>query len=71
MKTILALATCFNRKETTVRAINVLTNGNHELSLDFIITDDGSSDGTSEALKQFSNVTVLHGDGNLYYTGGM
>ena len=71
MKTILGLATCFNRKEKTVNAINALIKGNPSISFDFIIVDDGSTDGTSEALSDFNNVTVIHGDGNLFYSGGM
>ena len=71
MKKVLALATCYNRKEKTVHAVRTLTEGNPTLSMSFIITDDGSSDGTAEALAEFDHVTVLHGDGNLFYSGGM
>ncbi|MBR2794113.1 MAG: glycosyltransferase family 2 protein [Solobacterium sp.] len=71
MKKILALATCFNRKERTIRAVKELMEGNPSLSFDFLIVDDGSKDGTGEALRQFDNVTVLEGDGNLFYSGGM
>ena len=71
MKKILALATCFNRKERTVSSVKDLTEGNPELEFEFLIVDDGSTDGTREALEQFPNVTVLEGSGNLYYSGGM
>ena len=71
MKRILALATCFNRKERTLAAIDRLTNGNPTLSFDFLILDDNSTDGTPEALAKLDNVTVMHGDGNCFYTGGM
>lgn len=71
MTAVLGLATCFNRRDKTVNAIKVLTEGNPKLSMDFIIVDDNSSDGTAEALNRFDNVKVLHGDGNLYYSGGM
>ena len=71
VKKVLALATCFNRKEKTINAVKRLTDGNPTLEMSFIITDDNSSDGTAEALAQFHNVTVLHGDGNLYYSRGM
>ncbi len=70
-KSILGLATCFNRKDKTIRAIEALTKGNPSLDFDFIILDDGSKDGTAEALNVYPNVTVLHGDGNCYYSGGM
>jgi len=71
MTKILGLATCFNRKARTVNAIRTLTEGNPSLSFDFLIVDDGSTDGTKEALREFEHVTVLNGDGNLYYSGGM
>lgn len=70
-KKVLGLATCFNRKEKTVNAIQNLVEGNDETEFSFVIADDNSRDGTSEALAQFDNVEVLHGDGNSYYTGGM
>lgn len=71
MKRILALATCFNRKERTIAAIERLTNGNPTLSFDFLILDDNSTDGTPEALAKYDNVTIMHGNGNCFYTGGM
>ena len=71
MKKILGLAACYNRREKTVGAITALREGNPSVAIDFIITDDNSSDGTAEALEKMERVTVLHGDGSLYYSGGM
>jgi GT2 family glycosyltransferase len=37
-----------------------------------ILTDDGSSDGTEQAVRSaFPDVEILKGDGNLYWVGGM
>jgi GT2 family glycosyltransferase len=42
------------------------------VTLDAFVLDDASSDGTPEAITQaFPEVTVLHGDGQLYWSGGM
>ena len=68
---ILALATCYNRKEKTVSAVNRLVSGNPGISFDFIIADDNSTDGTAQALSGIPDVKVVFGDGNSYYTGGM
>ena len=68
---VLGLMTCFNRKEKTIKALNGLIQGNPEIQFSFVVADDGSSDGTFEVLQEFSNVTTLRGDGNLFYSGGM
>lgn len=70
-KKILAVFTCFNRKEKTLSCVTGLIKGNSGIDLYFIAVDDGSADGTAEALEQIESVTVLHGAGELYYTGGM
>lgn len=71
MKTILGIMTCFNRKDKTLYAINQLISGNPSIQFEFIVTDDGSTDGTAAALGDITEVTVLHGNGNLFYSGGM
>ena len=68
---ILALATCYNRKEKTLKAINNLISGNPGIKFRFIIADDNSTDGTGQALSKIPEVKVVFGDGNSYYTGGM
>lgn len=68
---ILGIMTCFNRKEKTLNSIKKLITGNPEINFEFIVIDDNSTDGTFESLKQLDHVTVLSGNGNLYYSGGM
>ena len=68
---ILALATCYNRKEKTLKAINNLISGNPGIKFGFIIADDNSTDGTGQALSKIPEAKVVFGDGNSYYTGGM
>jgi GT2 family glycosyltransferase len=41
------------------------------VALAALVLDGASNDGTSEAIaEQFPEVTVLHGDGQLYWNGG-
>lgn len=68
---VLGLMTCYNRKEKTIRALNKLIQGNPNIRFSFIVADDGSTDGTFEELQKIPGVTILHGNGSLFYSGGM
>ena len=70
-KRVLALFTCFNRREKTERCVNSLRNSNFDIDIDFLVCDDNSTDGTTEALKKYERVKILGGTGSLFYTGGM
>ncbi|MEM1018880.1 MAG: glycosyltransferase family 2 protein [Pseudomonadota bacterium] len=65
--------TCFNRKSQTLRCLNNLKSSCPDaINLRIHLTDDGSSDGTSEAVRaQFPDVHILSGDGTLFWSGGM
>lgn len=71
---ILALTTCHNRREHTVRALRTLLN--QELSsqhqMDVCLVNDGCTDGTAAAVRSaFPTVIVLTGSGSLFWAGGM
>ena len=67
---IAAILTCFNRKEKTLKCLDSLLTIHPEI--DVFLTDDGSTDGTSEAVNEhFPKVNVIRGDGNLYWSRGM
>ncbi|MCD8016078.1 MAG: glycosyltransferase [Lachnospiraceae bacterium] len=69
---VTVIFTCFNRKEKTIAAIESLEKGNREHSLRYIIVDDNSTDGTVEAIEALNvNAVVMHGNGELYWSGGM
>lgn len=68
---VLGLMTCYNRCEKTKTAITSLMEGNPEVEFQFLIWNDGSTDGTYEALKSFQNTVVYTGNGDAYYSGGM
>jgi len=68
---LFVLVPVHNRLEDTVKFIKCVesqTTGNFEL----IVIDDGSSDGTNELIKlHYSWVTLLEGDGTLWWTGAI
>lgn len=75
---IAVLLTCFNRKEKTVACLRSLydtyQDAQSPVDVEVFLTDDGSSDGTSEAvlaLTPFFPLTLLKGDGSLFWNGGM
>lgn len=70
MRQIAVLLTCFNRKEKTINCLNELFK--LKSNLDVYLVDDGSTDGTNEAvLKQFPQVNLIKGTGNLFWNKGM
>lgn len=71
---IAVLMTCHNRKAKTLACLeglfkNTLLAG---YSLYVILVDDGSTDGTSEAVRsRYPEVLIVRGDGNLFWNRGM
>lgn len=65
---------CHNRRDKTVASILAAARAlqNMFLAIRFYVTDDGSTDGTAEALLQLSlDVRVSTGDGELFWNRGM
>lgn len=74
MKTIAVLITCHNRKYKTLACLSALYKCFLlvEYSIDVYLVDDGSIDGTKEAIKnKFPLVNIIKGNGNLFWAGGM
>lgn len=71
---IAAIIPVHNRRVTTLKCLEqlktkVATDG---ATLQIIVVDDGSTDDTSEAIeKVYPDVTILKGDGNLWWTGAI
>ena len=72
MKRVEIVAPVHNRREITLLCLRSLARLNtEELNIHIIIVDDGSTDRTGEAIsREFSEVEVVPGDGNLWFTEG-
>lgn len=80
---IAVLLTCFNRCEKTLVCLKSLINAithynkfpNPSLYLELFITNDGCTDNTfveiEKEIKPVMPVTVIEGNGNLFWAGGM
>jgi GT2 family glycosyltransferase len=76
MQKIAVLLTCFNRKEKTLEALSHMFKAfesiKNTISIKVYLTDDGSTDGTGEAVcAKYPEIKVLQGNGALYWAGGM
>lgn len=61
-----------NRKDITLKCLENLEECGDLARYHTVIVDDGSSDGTTEAIhSRYPEVTVLAGDGNLWWTGAI
>lgn len=74
MKSLAILLTCHNRKDKTLACLSslytcIVPEG---YLFEVFLVDDGSTDSTSEAVReQFPVVNIIQGDGNLYWNRGM
>lgn len=73
LKRVAVVTPVHNRREMTLQCLRSLARIDATgLDLRFYVVDDGSTDGTSEAIHEhFPAVTVIRGDGNLWFTAGM
>lgn len=68
------LLACHNRRKKTLECLRSLTGQRLPVGVRCVVTlvDDGSTDGTSEAVRaEFPETTIIGGDGNLFWCGGM
>jgi len=72
--TVAILMTCHNRKETTIACLKEVYKNRipDDIHIDVVLVDDGSTDGTYDAVKsKFPSVRLLPGDGSLFWNRGM
>lgn len=72
MTTVTALLTCHDRRELTLRCLRAwFAQRVPGVELSAVLVDDGSTDGTADAVRaEFSAVRVVRGSGDLYWAGG-
>lgn len=71
---IATLITCHNRKAKTLACLDALFHSELPAgySLDVLLVDDGSTDGTDQAvLGRYPQVNIIKGDGSLFWNNGM
>ncbi len=71
---IAVLMTCFNRRDTTLKALRALFAQRlpPDCSVDVFLTDDASTDGTGAAVReQFPQVHICQGTGSLFWNGAL
>lgn len=73
-KNIAVLITCHNRKDKTLHCLQALFDSvkPEDIALDVFLVDDGSTDGTAEAVAAvFPGVCIIRGNGSLFWNQGM
>lgn len=73
-KEIAVLLTCHNRRIKTLACLQSFYDSAkpENFEFDIYVVDDGSTDGTTDALQQYyPNITIIKGDGDLFWAGGM
>lgn len=71
---VAVLLTCYNRRSKTLECLQALYNQDllSAVNIHVYLVDDGSTDGTSDAVRQlYPTVHLLQGNGDLFWTGGM
>lgn len=72
MKSTWVLIPVHNRRDTTLQCLDHLKRTQPWDQFEVLVVDDGSTDGTSEAIEnEFPEVTVIEGDGSLWWGGSI
>lgn len=71
--TVAVIMACHNRRDTTLRCLTSLNAATDSSTrLDLFVTDDGSTDGTANAIRELHpDAVIIRGDGSLYWAAAM
>lgn len=68
---VFVLVPIHNRREMTMKFMDSFANQSYR-DYQMVIVDDGSTDGSSQAiLEKYPNTIIIYGNGNLWWTGAM
>lgn len=71
-KSVFIIIPVHNRKLISLNCLKTLQQNGDLEHYRVVVVDDGSTDGTEQAIRfSYPDVTVLKGDGNLWWTGAM
>jgi GT2 family glycosyltransferase len=69
---IAILMACHNRKQKTLACLRAVFSQKADVNIQVILLDDGSTDGTgADVACEFPTVSIIKGNGNLYWNKGM
>lgn len=70
---VAAVIPVYNRKDLTLQCLRSMERLDlDDIDLEIFIVDDGSTDGTSDAvIREFPQVNIVRGNGDLWYTGAI
>lgn len=69
---VAAVMSVFNRRDLTLRCLESLRHQEGTADLTVFVVDDASQDGTADAIvRQFPEVRLIRGTGDLFWNGGM
>ena len=74
MNNLAVLITCHNRKNKTIECLKKLYKQTDFINFktEIFLVDDNSTDGTADIIKKnFTDVNLIKGDGNLFWGGGI
>ena len=74
VKKLAVVMACHNRRESTISCLRAIQKQRitDSVSVNVYLLDDGSTDGTSEAVKnEFPDVHLIKGSGQMFWNRGM